>query len=114
MQQNHPKGWFVPYNIRVNKKENPLNFKTIATAATLTIIGGCAMFAGSAEAYESWTHSTIGGTTFSNGYDYNGNSYSGTTTRIGGSTFHNGYDSNGNIYSGSCSTIGSSTFCNSY
>ena len=93
-----------------------MNIKETALTFTAALLGGLAITAIAptpSQAYQTWSHNTIGGTTFHNGYGSNG-SYSGTTTRIGGTTFHNGYDSNGNSYSGSCSTIGSSTFCNSY
>ena len=55
-----------------------------------------------------YTHNQIG--SFGYGSTDNGGSYS--TQSIGGTTFYNGSDGNGNSFSGSCSTIGNSTFCN--
>ncbi len=92
---------------------NP-NFVTrlFTTALLLMPIAGVGPQAAQAQNYNvygnGYSYSQIGGSGF--GYTDNGGSFS--TNSIGNSTFYNGTDGYGNSYSGSCTTIGNTTFCN--
>lgn len=52
------------------------------------------------------TSQTLGGTTFHNGTDADGNSWNGTSQRIGDTTIHSGTDSDGNYYNKTCNQYG--------
>ncbi|WP_174863261.1 hypothetical protein [Comamonas jiangduensis] len=57
---------------------------------------------------ESWSQQsqTYGNTTYHNGTAKDGNSWNGTTSTFGGTTVHQGTDSRGNGYYKSCNQYG--------
>ena len=87
-------------------------FNAIAAAA---VIGGSliAIATPASAQYYNGTSTTIGGTTFHNGYG-SGGSYNGTSTTIGGTTFHDYSTSNGGSYRGTTTRVGGTTFHNGY
>ncbi|MCO6390549.1 hypothetical protein GTW25_05850 [Aliihoeflea aestuarii] len=56
----------------------------------------------------SWSQNSqhLGNSTFTRGYDADGNSWNSTTQRIGDSSFTRGMDSDGNSFSRTCNSFG--------
>lgn len=71
---------------------------------TVQQIGNTTYVNGSNPNGSTWSQNstTIGNTTYHNGTAADGGSWNGTTTRIGNSRFSSGTDSDGNPYSSSC------------
>jgi len=61
----------------------------------------------------SYTTQEIGGSKFTNGYNYNtGSSWNSSTTNIGDTSFTSGRDSDGNSWNTTTQNIGGTTFSN--
>ena len=104
--------------VKSSRRDDLHNTKTqmklFTIIATAVVLGGSliATATPASAQYYNGTSTTIGGTTFHNGYG-SGGSYSGTSTRIGGTTFHN-YSTPSGSYSGTTTRMGGTTFHNGY